>query len=123
MDEDPQPDMLSIILNEGDRELVGVAARLLMAHRPGQVREDAMDQLVQLYRNDLVEAHPGVNAETFEELVVNFGGALLLEMQRRIDGNNDQKIDTLQFGGESPQSRPEVYKVLRQTVADLAPRH
>lgn len=41
-----------------------------------------MEQLVQRYHDDLADAHPGVDAQTLEELAVNFCGAPLLEMER-----------------------------------------
>jgi hypothetical protein len=67
---------------EADRELCSIAARLLMALAPGQEREDAAERLMQRYRDDLAAAHPGVDPAVLDNMTLNFGGALLLEMER-----------------------------------------
>ena len=83
MDDDAEPSgVKSIALHESDRELISLGARLLMAQEPGQQRQDGAEQLVQHYRDDLADAHPGVNPGALEEMTLNFAGALLLEMER-----------------------------------------
>jgi hypothetical protein len=67
---------------EADRELCSIAARLLMALDPGQEREDAGERLLQRYRVDLAAAHPDADPEVLDEMTINFGGALLIAMER-----------------------------------------
>jgi hypothetical protein len=74
--------MIEIPLNEADRELCSIAARLLMALDPGQEREDAGERLLQRYRVDLAAAHPDADPEVLDDMTVSFGGVLLLEMER-----------------------------------------
>ena len=102
MNDDPEREVKSITLNEGDRQLVGMAARLLMAQAPGQNRTDDIDRFADLYRDDLVAAHPGVEAATIEDMTVNFVGALLLEMERWAD--NDHELEPLRPVGAASRA-------------------
>jgi hypothetical protein len=78
----PERTVKDIVLNEFDRDTVQMAARLLMALDPGKPREDATEEFVQKYRDDLSNAHPGTDPEVLDETTINFAGALLLEMER-----------------------------------------
>ncbi len=74
---------MDIALNAADRELCSFAAQLLMGLvEPGQEREDAAERLMQRYRDDLAAAHPGADPAVLDDMALNFGGALLLEMER-----------------------------------------
>jgi len=75
-DDESAPAVKSIVLHESDHELISLAARLLMAQEPGQRRQDGAEQLVQHYRDDLADAHPGVDPGALEEMTLNFAGAL-----------------------------------------------
>ena len=44
--------------------------------------EDAIEQVVRCYRDDLEAAHPGTHHEIIEAMAVGFSAALLLEMER-----------------------------------------
>ena len=78
----PQRTVKDIVLNEIDRDIVRMAARLLMALDPGETRENAGEQFIQKYRDDVASAHPGADPEVLDEMTINFAGALLLEMER-----------------------------------------
>jgi len=116
--------MKSVILKESDRELVWMAARLLMAQQPGPGRLDVADQLAQHYRDDLAEAHPGVDPATLDEMTVNFGGALLLEMERLADSDDDDaEPETPSSAGAALSHRRRVMVALGQMLAAIDPRH
>jgi hypothetical protein len=75
--------MTDIVLSAADRELCNLAAQLLMnAADPGQEREDAAERVIQRYRDGLGAAHPGAAPYVLDDMALNFGGALLLEMER-----------------------------------------
>jgi hypothetical protein len=116
--------MTRITLNEGDRELVWMAARLLMAQEPGQRRMDAADQLAEHYRCDLAAAHPAADAATLDEMTVNFAGALLLEMERWADDKADEdELEAFRLGGASLPVRRRVVAAIGQMLAALNPLH
>lgn len=121
MDEDPKPSgVRSIVLNAGDRVLVWMAAQLLMAQDPGQPRGDAVEHLCQGYRDDLGDAHPGVDPETLEEMAANFSGALLHAMERLADDAPDD-------GEGEPDAtasvRPRLLAAIGQMLKAADPRH
>jgi hypothetical protein len=119
MDDEPEPSgVKSIVLHESDRELISMAARLLMAQEPGQRRMDAAEQLVQDYRDDLAEAHPSVEPGALEEMAVNFGGALLLEMERCADDDaDDAEAKAMRSRGAPLSARRRVIAALGQMLA------
>jgi len=122
MDDDPDSPVKSIVLHESDRELISLAARLLMAQEPGQRRQDGAEQLVQHYRDDLADAHPGVDPGALEEMTLNFAGALLREMERcAADDADDSEAKANRGAPLSPRHR--VIAALGQMLADLDPRH
>jgi hypothetical protein len=123
MDDEPSG-VKSVVLNEGDRELVWMAARLLMAQEPGRVRMDGVDRFAEHYRSDLGEAHPGVDAATLDEMAVNFTGALLLEMERWADEKaGDDEFKALRLRSASLPARPRVIAAIGQMLGALDPRH
>ena len=75
----------SVTLNSTDGTLVWMASRLLLALPGGPERIDAMEQLVQHYRDDLADAHDGTDPDTLDDMATNFGGALMLRMERLVD--------------------------------------
>jgi hypothetical protein len=123
MDEDPKPAVKSITLNESDRELISLAARLLMAQEPGQSRQDGAELLVQNYRDDLADAHPGVDPAALEEMTLNFAAALLLEMERWVDDDADEFVAKETRNRGAFLSRQRVIAALGQLVAALDSRH
>lgn len=126
MDNDAESSGLkSIVLNESDRDLVCMAARLLMAHEPGQSRADAAVQLTQDYRDDLTDAHRGVEPEILEEMALNFSGALLLEMERLValDEGEETEAEAMRIGGASLPHRRRVIEALGRMLAAVDPRH
>jgi hypothetical protein len=78
----PERTVKDIVLNEIDRDIVRMAARLLMALDPGETRENAGEEFIQKYRDDLARVHPGADPEVLDEMTITFAGALLLEMER-----------------------------------------
>jgi len=87
--------VIDIVLNETDRELVRMAARILMALDPGP-RNDGFETILQAYVDDLTEAHSGSGVEAFDELTLGFGGALLLEMERFREDRTERAGGNLQ---------------------------
>jgi hypothetical protein len=71
-----------VVLNETDRKLVQLAARILTALDPGPTRIEAIEATIQAYADDLGEAHAGAAPDTLEDLALGFGGALMIEMER-----------------------------------------
>jgi len=123
MDE-PEPGVKSIVLHESDRELILLGARLLMAQEPGQKRQDGAEQLVQHYRDDLADAHPGVDPGALEEMTLNFAGALLLEMERcAADDADDSEAKAMRNRGTPLSPRHRVIAAIGWMLADLDPRH
>ena len=122
MDDDPEPGVKSIALHESDRELITLGARLLMAQEPGQRRQDGAEQLVQHYRDDLADAHPGVDPGALEEMTLNFAGALLLEMERcAADDADDSEAKANR--GALLSTRHRVIEALGQLLKAIDPRH
>ena len=122
MDDDAEPSGVSIALHESDRELISLGARLLMAQEPGQQRQDGAEQLVQHYRDDLADAHPGVSPGALEEMTLNFAGALLLEMERcAADNAYNSEAKPNRSAPLSPRHR--VIAALGQLLAAIDPRH
>jgi len=122
MDDEPEPSgVKSITLNEGDRNLVRMAATLLAAHEAGQVREDATEHLMQAFHDDLVAAHPGVDSDVIEEMAVNFSAALLLAMEQRLDGEEGEAEAGNYDGPMSP--RPRVLEAIGGMLKAVDPRH
>ena len=111
--------MTDIVLNETDRELCKLAARLLMALEPGETREKAADQVMQCYRDDLSEVHSGADPEALEEMTIGFAAALLLEMERLLGG---AEVSLKPRGGRVPQ-RPRVLETLHKYLQMVDPRH
>jgi hypothetical protein len=121
VEDDATPECpVSIVLNEFDRELVWMAARLLMAQESGQTRKDAAEQLVQHYRDDLADAYPAVDPSALEEMTLNFGRALLLEMERISDDDCEHQREVILA---SDVDRPRLRKALRRMLDALDPRH
>jgi hypothetical protein len=87
VDDEPEPGVKSIVLQESDRELISLAAPLLMAQEPGQSRQDGAELLVQNYREDLADAHPGVDPAALEEMALNF-----CMMKRSRSGGNSYTV-------------------------------
>jgi len=75
----------SVTLNGTDCTLVWMASRLLLALPGGPERVDALEQLIQHYRDDLADAHDGTDPDTLDDMATNFGGALMLRMERLIE--------------------------------------
>jgi len=117
----------SVVLNESDRELVSMAARLLMAQEPGQSRVDAAEQLTQDYRDDLTDAHLGVDPEVLEEMALDFSGALLLEMERLTEvdekGGAEAEAEAKPIGGASLPYRHRVIATLGRLLKAVDLRH
>jgi hypothetical protein len=83
----------NVTLNSTDRTLVWMASRLLLALPGGPARVDALEQLIQHYRDDLADAHEGTDPGTLDDMATNFGGALMLRMERLVD-EDDPDNDT-----------------------------
>jgi hypothetical protein len=116
--------MTSIVLNGGDSHLVGMAARLLVAQQPGKTRVDKMDRLAGCYRDDLAEAHPGVDAVTLEDMTVNFIGALMREMERWADEKAEgDEPRAWELRGASLPKRPRVVAAIGQMLEAIDPCH
>jgi hypothetical protein len=110
----------AIVLNETDRELIWMAARILMALDPGPTREEAAETIAQAYRDDISGAHVGAAPEMLDELTLGFSGALLLEMQRRV-GNDDAEVP--RSPGMSRLNRPRVLETIGRYMRMVDPRH
>jgi len=121
IDDDPTPEQAvkSIVLNETDRELIWMAARILMALDPGPTREEASEFIAQAYRDDLGDAHAGATPEMLDELTLGFSGALLLEMQRRGVGD----AETPRSPSLSRLNRPRALKAIGRYLRMVDPRH
>ncbi len=121
---DDDPGVKSITLHESDRELVALAARLLMAQEPGQRRQDGAELLVQHYGDDLADAHPGADPGALEEMTLNFAGALLLEMERCAgDSADDSEARAMPNRGAPLSPRHRVIAAIGQMLADLDARY
>jgi len=83
----------SVTLAGTDGTLVWMASRLLLALPGGPERIDAMEQLVQHYRDDLADAHDSTDPDTLDDMATNFGGALMLRMLRLVE-EEDPDDDT-----------------------------
>ena len=123
MADEPEPAVNSIVLHESDRELISLAARLLMAQKPGQRRQDGAELVVQHYRDDLADAHPGVDPTALEEMTLNFAAALLREMERWVDDDADEFVAKETRHRGAFLSRHRVIAALGQLVAALDSRH
>ena len=112
----------SITLNEGDRALVWMAARVLMAQEPGRRRMNGVEQFAEHYRCDLAAAHPAVDGATLDEMTTNFAGALLLEMERWADERaNDDEFEALRVS--AMPARRRVIAAIGRMIAALEPLH
>jgi hypothetical protein len=109
-----------IVLNASDRELVSIAARLLVALDPGQKRVDGVEQLVQHFREDLADAYPGIDSEALDEMTVNFGGALLLKMEQL---QNDDSDEATLGRGALRFARPRLTAALGLLLEAVDPRN
>ena len=89
----PDDTVTSVTLNRTDGTLVWMASRLLLALPGGPERIDAMEQLVQHYRDDMADAHDGTDPDALDDMATNFGGALMLRMERLVD-EDDPDDDT-----------------------------
>jgi hypothetical protein len=119
--ESPEGTVKGIVLNASDRELVSIAARLLVALDPGQKRVDGVEQLVQHFRGDLADAYPGIDSEALDEMTVNFGGALLLKMEQL---QNDDSGDEATLGrGTLRFARPRLTAALGLLLEAVDPRN
>ncbi len=78
----PERTVKNIVLKEVDREIIQVAARLFMALEPGETRQTAAEEFVQKYRDNLAGAHTGVDPDVLDQMTINYGAALMLEMER-----------------------------------------
>ena len=114
----------SIVLNETDREIVVMAARVLAALDRGETRADAFKAIGQAYRDDVAELHAGSDPGSLDELALGFNGALLLEMERLQDN-----LARLLLGGDlqarivSPSSRRRVIKAIGRYLEMVKPFH
>jgi hypothetical protein len=75
---------------------------------------------VQHYRDDLAEAHPGVDPGAFEEMTLNFADALLLEMERCVADHADNS-EAKANRGASLSPRHRVIAALGQLLAAHRP--
>jgi hypothetical protein len=114
-------------LNESDRELVRLAARVLMALEPGPARVDAAETMVQAYRDDLGEALIGPSADTLEDMALGFAGALLLEMERLSEEPAEPDPDDPAVRERpdivSPSDRTRVIEALGRYLEKVKPVH
>ena len=124
MNDDPESldgTVKGIVLNASDRELVSIAARLLVSLDPGQKRVDGVEQLMQHFREDLADAYPGIDSEALDEMAVNFGGALLLKMKQL---QNDDCGDEATLGrGTLRFARPRLTAALGRLLETVDPRN
>jgi hypothetical protein len=98
----------NIVLNETDRALVQMAARIVMALDPGRAREDAGEAMAQAYRDDVAEAHAGSDPDTLDEMTLVFSEALLLEMECVIEGRAAATLGCV----VSPANRRRVIEII-----------
>jgi hypothetical protein len=119
--ESPEGTVKGIVLNASDRELVWMAARLLIAQEPGQERMNAVEQLVQHYRDDLADAYHATDSEALDEMAVNFTGALLLKMEQ-LQNDEDGDEATL-AGGTRRFARPRLTAALGLLLEAVDPRN
>jgi hypothetical protein len=117
----PERTVKGIVLNASDRELVWMAARLLIAQEPGQERMNAAEQLVQHYRDDLADAYPATDSEALDEMAVNFGGALLFKMEQL--QNDDGGDETTLGRGIARFARPRLTAALGLLLEAVDPRN
>jgi len=112
--------MKDVFLNETDRRLVWIAARLLVALESGQSRMGETERLVQLYRDDLLDAYPTADPALIEDMAVNFGGALMRRMEQLLEGAED-KDPGMQHRG-TPQVRTRVMEAIGGYLRIVDPR-
>jgi hypothetical protein len=96
------------VLNETDRALVQMAARIVMALDPGQPREDAGGAMAQAYRDDVAEADAGADPDKLDKMTLGFSEALLLEMECVIEGRAATTFGCV----VSPANRRRVIEVI-----------
>ena len=88
-----------IVLDETDRKIVQMTARILMALDTGSAREGAFKVMAQAYRDDVAEERLGSHPDALDELALGFSGALLFEMDRVIESRAEMRL------GGDPQVR------------------
>ena len=93
-----------------------------MAQEPGRTREDAAEQLMQDYRDDLADAHANADRETLDEMAVNFCGALLLEMEHA-GTHDDYRTAAMPIRGTHQSPRHRVIETIGRLMAAVAPRN
>jgi hypothetical protein len=108
-----------IVLNETDRALVQMAARIVMALDPGKPREDAGEAMAQAYRGDVAEAHAGSDADTLDQLTLGFSAALLFEMERVVENRAAMTFARV----VSPANRPRVIEAVGRYLRMVKPVH
>jgi hypothetical protein len=108
-----------IVLNETDRALVQMAARIVMALDPGQAREDAGEAMAQAYRHDVAEAHTGSDPDTLDEMTLGFSEALLLEMECLIEGRAATTVARV----VAPVNRTRVIEAIGRYLGMVKPVH
>jgi hypothetical protein len=114
----------SLILNETDRELVELAAWILMSLDPGPTREDAGETIAQAYRDDVAEAHAGTAPDALDELAVGFSGALLLKIERVSEDRAEMNLSAApQTRIVSPADRRRVIEAIGRYLEMVKPIH
>lgn len=110
-----------VLLNETDRRLVWMAARLLVVLDPGPLRMDETERLIQLYRDDLSDAHPSVDPALLDDMTTNFGGALMLRMEQLLEGTESDDQEMQNRG--APLARMRVKEAIGRYLKMADPRH
>jgi hypothetical protein len=122
-DEAPGPEdaIKSVELNKTDSELVWMAARLLTTMDPGAVRMVETERLLQLYRDDLSDAHPSADPALLDDMTANFGGALLFRMEQLLEGTESDDQGMQNRG--TPLVRIRVMEAIGHYLKMIDPRH
>lgn len=118
----PEHVIKDVFLNETDRLLARMAARLLMALDAAQSRENEAGCLVQAYRHDLSDAHPSVDPALLDEMTLGFSVALTMNMERINDGDDEEDEELDRIRG-TPLVRSRVLEAIRRYVKMVDPRH
>ncbi len=108
-----------ITVNETDRALVQMAARVVMALDRGLPRQDAAEVMAKAYRDDIAEAHVGADPDTLDQMTLSFSGALLLEMERVVEDRAANAFAPV----TSPLTRPRVIEAIGRYLTMVKPVH